>query len=74
VPKERTTGSFLDQQRRALASRYLGEGHTVAEVALLLGFAHPSTFSAAFKRWTGKTPRHVKRARPPLRGPTGEKR
>jgi AraC-like DNA-binding protein len=53
-------GQLLDQLRHEAAARYLAEGRAVAEVASLLGFAHPSTFSAAFKRWTGKAPRRAR--------------
>ncbi len=38
------------------AMAYLAEGHTVARVADLVGYASPSAFVAAFRRVTGRTP------------------
>lgn len=52
--------SFMDllsDTRLQLARRYLGHpGRSVVETAYLLGFSEPSTFSRAFKRWTGSSP------------------
>jgi AraC-like DNA-binding protein len=42
----------------ALANAYLQrDGLTASEVAFLLGFAEPSAFFRAYRRWTGETPR-----------------
>ena len=53
--------SFLDvveSVRRETAERLLARtDYSVAEVAFLTGFAEQSTFTRAFKRWTGQTPR-----------------
>ena len=57
---------LLDARRKAAAERYLAAGGATAdEVAFLLGFATPSSFFRAFKRWTGLTPEGWRRqARP----------
>jgi len=49
---------LLNQARVTLARNYVREGRlSVTEIAFLLGFADTSTFSRAFKRWTGLSPR-----------------
>jgi len=49
---------LLNDARVTLARNYVAEGRlSVTEIAFLLGFADTSTFSRAFKRWTGKSPR-----------------
>lgn len=48
---------LLQDCRMQLAKKYLRQGHkSVVETAYTLGFAEPSAFSRAFKRWTGRTP------------------
>ncbi|MDX1977440.1 MAG: AraC family transcriptional regulator [Pseudanabaenaceae cyanobacterium bins.68] len=47
---------LLDQTRKELAICYLRENNSINNIAFLLGFAEPSAFHRAFKRWTGKTP------------------
>lgn len=52
--------SFMDllqDTRLQLARKYLRHpNRSVVETAYLLGFSEPSTFSRAFKRWTGEAP------------------
>jgi AraC-like DNA-binding protein/lambda repressor-like predicted transcriptional regulator len=54
--------SFKELSNRAridLAQSYVDAGRlSVTEIAFVLGFADTSTFSRAFKRWTGMSPRH----------------
>ncbi|MDD9936691.1 MAG: AraC family transcriptional regulator ligand-binding domain-containing protein [Myxococcales bacterium] len=58
LEREGTTfKELVDNTRRELALRYLEAGELGAsEIAALLGFAQPSAFHRAFKRWTGTTP------------------
>jgi AraC-like DNA-binding protein len=54
--------SLLEGLRKELAQRYLRDsGINMAEIAFLLGYTETSTFNHAFKRWTGKTPRQLRR-------------
>ncbi len=48
---------LLDDTRRELAEQYLAQPHlALLEIAYLLGFADPSNFFRAFRRWFGVTP------------------
>jgi AraC-like DNA-binding protein len=56
---------LLNEARVTLARNYVADGRmSVTEIAFLLGFADTSTFSRAFKRWTGKSPREYARGSP----------
>jgi len=53
-----TFRKLLDDTRQQLAEQYLKDSTlSVSEIAYLLGFAEVSSFSRAFKRWTGHAPR-----------------
>lgn len=48
---------LLDDTRRTLAEQYLAQADlALLEIAYLLGFADPSNFFRAFKRWYSMTP------------------
>jgi len=52
-----TYKEILDQTRRVLALAYLSAPrHTVSDVTYLLGFSAGSSFTRAFRRWTGQSP------------------
>ncbi|SLN60214.1 Transcriptional activator NphR [Roseivivax jejudonensis] len=56
--------ALVRETRREMAERLLAEGDgTIAEVAFCTGFAEQSTFSRAFKSWTGQTPARFRQAR-----------
>ena len=49
---------LLDSTRRDLALDYLRQGgHSLADIAFLVGFSDQANFTRAFRRWTGKAPR-----------------
>ena len=52
-----TYRGVLNTLRQQLAVRYLHDSrHSQAQIAYLLGFTDVSSFSHAFKRWTGSSP------------------
>jgi AraC-like DNA-binding protein len=52
----------LQQLKASLASRYLADNNMpISRVAWLLGFEDTSSFSHACRRWTGKSPRELRR-------------
>lgn len=52
-----TYREILDETRRVLALAYLSAArHTVSDVTYLLGFSAGSSFTRAFRRWTGRSP------------------
>ena len=61
-----TLSELLDEVRRDLATKYLGDPTlAITEVAFLLGFSHVPAFYKAFRRWhPGRTPADF-RKRPP---------
>lgn len=55
--------NVVDELRCELAIRYVSDSRfALGEVAYLLGFAEPSAFHRAFKRWTGTTPAAARRS------------
>lgn len=61
---------LLSETRRELAEQYMNQSlHSISEVAFLLGFSEISSFSRAFRAWTGLSPsayreRHLKGNQP----------
>jgi AraC-like DNA-binding protein len=57
--RERSTSHsrLLDELRSTRAAVLLDSGIRVVEVATRLGFAEPSAFFRAYRRWTGTSPR-----------------
>jgi AraC-like DNA-binding protein len=57
----------LNSTREKMARTYL-DGHrtSITEVAFLLGFSSSNSFSRAFRRWTGQSPRAYCRCRVPV--------
>jgi len=57
---EQNTGfqEVLDNARKNLSLSYMYQSDiTISEIAYLLGFAKTGSFSRAFRRWTGQSPR-----------------
>lgn len=57
-----TFSQVLQQLKATLAMRYLEvTGIPISRIAWLLGFEEASSFSHACRRWTGKSPREIRR-------------
>jgi len=57
--------ALVSEVRRTLAEQLLrSSDYALAEVAFLTGFSDQSTFSRAFKRWSGQTPRAYRLSTP----------
>ena len=53
---------LVDDVRRELALRYLGEARSdLTEIAFLVGYSELSAFDRAFRRWTGSTPQQYRK-------------
>jgi AraC-like DNA-binding protein len=52
---------LVDRLRHELATRYVEDRSVrLRDVAYLLGYANQSSFSTAFRRWTGRAPREAR--------------
>jgi AraC-like DNA-binding protein len=61
--EDATFSVLLDDLRAALAKRYLRERELpISQIAWLLGYREASSFTNAFGRWTGATPRQFRAA------------
>ncbi|WKB51768.1 AraC family transcriptional regulator [Eleftheria terrae] len=47
---------LFDEVRREAAARYLMQGMSISQVAVLLGFSEPSALQHAFRRWYDTSP------------------
>lgn len=57
VARGTTYSDLLGETRRELAEQYMNQNlHSISEVAFLLGFSEISSFSRAFRAWTGESP------------------
>ena len=55
-----TFADLVDRLRHELATRYVEDRSVrLGDVAYLLGYANQSSFSTAFRRWTGQAPREA---------------
>jgi AraC-like DNA-binding protein len=57
-----TYAQVLDDVRSTMARAYLAQRElSIAEVGYLLGFSEQSSFTRAFRRWTGVSPAEFRR-------------
>jgi AraC-like DNA-binding protein len=60
-----TYQSIKDDLRRDIAIAELQDtDHTIADIAAAVGFAEPSAFHRAFRKWTGMRPTDYRLAHP----------
>lgn len=52
---------LVDDVREGIAKNYLTTSNrSVEDIAFMIGFSDPTSFSRAFKRWTGQSPRQYR--------------
>jgi AraC-like DNA-binding protein len=51
-----TFKAVMDKTRQKLADAYLAESQSITQIAFSLGFSDQTSFTRAYKRWTGQTP------------------
>jgi AraC-like DNA-binding protein len=57
-----TFSKLVDEARRELAEDYIHDPNfSLMEIAFILGFSDFSSFSRAYKRWTGMSPSKVRK-------------
>ncbi|MFC5695472.1 AraC family transcriptional regulator [Pseudomonas sp. GCM10022186] len=55
-------GTLVEDVRRALALEYVSNSNDrLTDIALMLGYNEASSFTRAFRRWTGLTPREYRK-------------
>jgi AraC-like DNA-binding protein len=60
--KGMTFTDLLTEIRQNLAKKYVKDQNlSLTEISFMLGFSEMSSFSRAFKRWTGSAPSHLRR-------------
>ena len=63
--EETTYEEVVDQLRRSLALQYLKDpGMSLSQISWLLGYECSSSFSHAFRRWTGSSPSLARKGKP----------
>ena len=56
--------TLLVECRRELAEQYINDSSlSLTEISYLLGFSEASSFSRAYRRWTGKSPTQAREHR-----------
>jgi len=61
--KDTTFKQLLNEIRKDLALQYIQDrSKTLTEISFMLGFSEASSFSRAFKAWTGKPPSEARQA------------
>ena len=60
--RESSFQDLLNQVRKSLALDYMEQSRvSITEMSFMLGFNDTSSFTRAFRRWTGKSPRDYRR-------------
>ncbi len=63
--EDTTYEEVVGQLRRSLALQYLKDaGMSLSQIAWLLGYEESTSFSHAFRRWTGRSPSMVRKGKP----------